>query len=321
MSLSVVALKKASKTKRAKPSDLFEHVDCNLCGANNYRVIYPSQYNNETQSELIEKFRASGDETLIDQVVKCKRCGFMYITPRIRSDLIFEGYSGGTDEMFVSQAKGREMTFARQLRQIEKYAPKKGRILDIGTAGGSFLYVAKNRGWDVYGVEPNKWMAKWGKKQYGIDIKAGDVFSQKYPDNHFDVVTLWDVLEHVPDPRKTLTEVNRILKKGGILVVNYPDIDSWFAKLWGKKWMFLLSVHLFYFTPRTIRIMLKQTGYKTLKIKPHWQSLSFDYIVHRMGAYSKFIQSIARGFMKLFGLQKKQVKYWVGQTLVIARKK
>jgi len=300
---------------------MFEHLPCNLCGSNNYKVLYKAKYENETQKDLIEKFRAAGDETLIDQIVKCKKCGFVYVNPRIKGKYILEGYSEGTDETHVGQAKGREITFAKQLKLINKFKPRKGKLLDIGTAGGSFLYVAKKNGWDVHGVEPNKWMAKWGKKHYGIDIKPGDIFANKYPDNYFDVVTLWDVLEHVPDAAKTLDEVNRILKPKGLLVVNYPDIGSWIARVLKRKWMFLLSVHLYYFTPRTIRIMLNKHGFKVKKIKPHFQSLAFGYLIFRTGAYSKFLQKIGKIMIKTLGWKDKQVSYWIGQTLVVARKK
>jgi 2-polyprenyl-3-methyl-5-hydroxy-6-metoxy-1,4-benzoquinol methylase len=298
----------------------FEDVPCNLCGSKEYKILYKECYNKETQKDLIEKFRAAGDETLIDQVVKCNKCGLIYINPRIKSDLILKGYSEGSDEVFVSQARGRELTFAKSLRTINKYCPKKGRILDIGTAGGSFLYVAKKDGWDVHGVEPNKWMAAWGKKHYGVDIKPGTLFDHKYPDNYFDVVTLWDVLEHVPDPSKTLKEVNRILKKGGLLVVNYPDIGSWIAKLLRRKWMFLLSVHLWYFTPKTIKLMLNKHHFSILKIKPHFQQLALGYLAHRTKAYNKLISSIGEKIVHKLGWHNKQASYWIGQTLIIAKK-
>ena len=297
-----------------------EYVSCNLCRKDDYIVIYEAKYQNETQEDLKLKFRASGDETLIDQVVKCKNCGIIYLNPRIKSDLIIEGYSEGSDEAFVSQGKGREITFRKSLKLINKYA-KKGKILDIGTAGGSFLHVAEQDGWEVLGLEPNKWMAEWGRKNYGINIKQGTIFDNKFPDNYFDVVSLWDVLEHVPSPKKTLEEVNRILKEDGILVINYPDIGSFIAKILKRRWMFLLSVHLYYFTPKTIKAILKDTGYDIVKIKPHFQKLGLGYLMWRMKAYSKMLHVLGTGFVKLFRLHNVQAPYWLGQTLVIARKR
>ena len=84
---------------------------------------------------------------------------------------------------FISQMKGRENTFGKFLDKIGKFHPQPGKILDVGTAGGSFLHAAKQRGWDVYGCEPNRWLCDWSKKHYGIDIKSGTIFEQKYQQN------------------------------------------------------------------------------------------------------------------------------------------
>jgi len=275
----------------------------------------------KTEQELINKFRSSGDETLIDQVVKCNNCSLIYINPQIKPELIFKGYSEGEDPNFVSQAKGRELTFSKGLKIIEHYTKnKKGKMLDIGTAGGSFLHVAKNNDWEVYGCEPNKWMCNWGKKNYKINIKPGDVFMQKYKDNFFDVVTLWDVLEHTPDPLKTLKECNRILKPNGLLIVNYPDIGSMLSKIMKAKWIFLLSVHLFYFTPKTINAILKRSNFSVLKIKPHFQNLALGYLVFRMEAYSKLLHKLGKIFIKITKTDNLLIPYWLGQTLVVAQK-
>ena len=107
-----------------------EHVKCNLCGADDFTVIYPAKYHLVKEQDLADKFKSSGDEILVDQMVKCKRCGLQYLTPRLKADLIFKGYSMGEDPQFVSQAKGREITFNHSLRFIEKFA-KKGRILAL----------------------------------------------------------------------------------------------------------------------------------------------------------------------------------------------
>jgi len=297
----------------------YETVNCNLCGSNDCKVLIKPKYDLEKQKNLKEKFRSSGDETLIDQVVKCKKCGLIYVNPRIKAQKIVEAYSEGSDETFVSQEKGRAITFKRCLKLFKKYK-KDGKILDIGTAGGTFLHVAKQQGWEVYGIEPNKWLANWGKEHYGIDIKSGTLFDYKFEENFFDVVTLWDVLEHMPNPKKALLEINRILKPNGLLVVNYPDIGSWLSKVMRSKWIFLLSVHLYYFTPKTIKGILKTTGFKTIKTKPHFQTLQLDYLIFRMQAYSKALHKLGKTTTKMLRIGNLQIPYWLGQTLVIARK-
>ncbi|MEK6856246.1 MAG: class I SAM-dependent methyltransferase [Nanoarchaeota archaeon] len=299
---------------------MFEKVPCNLCGSNDFEVIYPARPELEKDKDLVKKFRSSGDELLIDPLVECKKCGLKFVNPRIKGNLIVDAYSAGDDPLFISQAESRERTFSKAIREITKVFGSRGKIVDIGTAGGSFLAAAKKQGWDVYGCEPNRWLANWGKKNYGIDIKPGTIFDQKYKKEFFDVLTLWDVIEHTPDPLKVLEESNRILKKNGLLIVNYPDINSWLARLMGRKWLFLTSVHLYYFTPRTIKAMLAKTGFKVVKIRPYFQTLEFGYLCFRAGSYSKILSKIGMWFARTFGLEHKQMPYWLGQTFIMARK-
>src|SRR3989338_2524628 len=106
---------------------LLEETTCNLCGADDYTTVYEARYDQEKDIDLKEKFRASGDETLIDRVVRCKQCGLVYVNPRLKANLIVEGYSEGSDEGFVSQADAREATFSSSLNEIEKHTTKKGK--------------------------------------------------------------------------------------------------------------------------------------------------------------------------------------------------
>ncbi|RJQ45287.1 MAG: class I SAM-dependent methyltransferase [Nitrospiraceae bacterium] len=299
--------------------EMFENVNCNLCGSNDYKIIYPAVYTRANLDNIVETFRSSGDEVLIDQMVCCKKCGLQYLNPRLRQDIILEGYSGGSDETFVSQISGRERTFARSLELIEKIVPQKGKILDVGTAGGSFLGVASQRGWDAVGCEPSRWLADWGSKHYNITIHPGTVFDMKFNENSFDVVTLWDVLEHTPDPNAVLRECNRILKPGGTLVINYPDIGSSVARLMGRKWVFLLSVHLYYFTLITMQEMLARANFKVVVRKKHWQTLELGYIFFRMQAYLSGPAKLGNKIISAFGMDKVMIPYWMGQTLLIAR--
>lgn len=294
-----------------------EQINCNICEKNDYEIVYPSLYReNENPAEL---FKSSGDEPSKDQIVKCKNCGLIYVNPRIKPDKIIEGYSEGTDERFVSQADSREKTFARTLQLIEKQVPV-GKVLDIGTAGGSFLAAAKKRGWQVAGIEPNKWLCEWGRKNYGIDIKQGTLENNPFEPKSFDIVTLWDVLEHVPNPTDTLTRINKLLKLGGTLVINYPDIGSSVAKLMGRKWVFVLTVHLFYFTPTTIKKILEKCGFEVTILKKHWQTLQLGYLATRFKPYSNLLYKIATKTVNILHLDNVQFPYWLGQTFVMAKK-
>jgi 2-polyprenyl-3-methyl-5-hydroxy-6-metoxy-1,4-benzoquinol methylase len=300
--------------------DLLQPVLCAVCGGDDTDVVYDARYDPQDTTDLVTTFRASGDELLIDRLVRCRRCGLQYIAPRLRDDLIFAGYTQGDDPTYVSQLAARERTFAAALGEIERLAGGRGRLLDIGTAAGAFVASAVKQGWEAEGCEPNHWLAEWGARHYGIRIRQGGVFDQAYEPGSFDVVTLWDVIEHTPDPAAVLAHCATLLRPGGILIVNYPDIGSWIARALRRRWLFLTSVHLWYFDRRTIRRILERTGFAVEVVRPHVQRLELDYILFRGSVLSAALSKAARAVVRPIGLGRAQVPYWLGQTFVAARR-
>jgi 2-polyprenyl-3-methyl-5-hydroxy-6-metoxy-1,4-benzoquinol methylase len=299
----------------------YESIACNICGGTAVSVVYEARPELASGDDLARTFRSSGDERLVDRVVACNACGLQFVSPRLKPEAILEGYREGADEQFVSQARGRELTFAKCLDVIERVrAGRRGRLLDIGTAGGSFLKVAKDRGWTVDGCEPNRWLCDWANQHYGLTITPGTVFEQNYPAARFDVVTLWDVLEHTPDPRRVIEECRRLLAPGGLLVINYPDIGSWIARVMGRSWVFLLSVHLYYFTRTTIARLLTDCGFEMRLVRPHYQWLAAGYVAKRAQTYVGGLGSAAGGALRTLRLDETQIPYWMGQTLVVAER-
>ena len=287
-------------------------------------VLQPSQYDVDSLdgSDLNRTFSSSSDEKLNHQLVACVTCGLQYVSPRIRADAVLQGYAAGSDEKFVSQVRGREITFGKCLDLIERvWAAKPGRLLDIGTGAGSFPFMATRRGWQADGCEPNRWLCEWGLRNYGLPIRPGTVFEQGYPSRTYDVVTLWDVLEHTPDPKAEIREAHRLLNENGLLVINYPDIGSWIARLMGRSWVFLLDVHLYYFTRVTIRKLLDDSGFEVVTVRPHFQRLGLAYVLERATPYIGAAARLMIGPIRRLGLASWQVPYWMGQTLVIARKR
>ncbi|HBA82737.1 MAG TPA: hypothetical protein DCZ95_01465 [Verrucomicrobia bacterium] len=300
---------------------MLELVQCNLCGAAEYEIVYPPRYELARPDNLAETFRSSGDEILIDRLVRCSKCGLQYLNPRLPPGIVLEGYSEGKDETFVSQVAARERTFVKALKKIEKIVSAKGRILDVGTASGAFLGMAKQRGWDVMGCEPNRWMADWASRRYGITVVPGILSDMRLPADSFDVVTLWDVLEHTPDPQAVLADCHRILKPGGLLVVNYPDIHSSVARLMGRNWVFLLSVHLYYFTRATMQALLNKSGFCVDNIENYWQSLELGYILFRMQHYVGGLARLGERMVMGLKLEHANIPYWMGQVMVTAKKR
>ncbi|MFH1478131.1 MAG: class I SAM-dependent methyltransferase [Verrucomicrobiota bacterium] len=238
----------------------------------------------------------------------------------MKKECVLEAYGDAVDELYVSQEQGRRQTFSRAFRLVERYVQGPGKILDVGAAGGFFLKVAKDKGWEPYGVEPSCWMAEWGNRRFGVNIKPGVLCDAKFPNNFFDVITMWDVLEHTSDPLAELKESRRILKDGGIIVINFPDAGSWLARVAGSKWWFFLSVHLYYFTKAIMDRMLIRAGFTPLAFRPHFQSLDLEHLSKMAGLYCRPLSQAGLKTIRLMKIGHWQIPYYAAQTNVIARK-
>lgn len=298
-----------------------ESVACALCGEEAFEVVLPSLRTPGEAIDLGTVFRSSGDEPLKDQMVRCARCGLLYVCPRLREDLVLEGYEDARDETFVSQAAFRERTFARCLDRVERAARPPGRrALDVGAAGGSFLAVARGRGYQVSGCEPSAWMCEFAREHYGIELHRGTLFDLPLKEGSVDLLTLWDVLEHTADPKAVLERSQTLLAPGGVLALTYPDYGSLPARLLGRRWPFLLTVHLYYFVPETMRALLERTGFEPVVFRRHIQTLEMGYVASRAEPY---LGPVGRPFTRVVravGLGRLPFHYWVGQTMVVAKK-
>ncbi len=296
-----------------------ETVPCNLCHSTDLETVYDARAHLEKDPELAVKFRASSDELLTQPLVKCRNCSLLFVNPRVRAAAILAGYAEGDDPQYVSQMNARVRTFAGALSHVNRLKPAKGRLLDVGTAAGAFLRTARDDGWEAMGIEPNRWLARWGRDEYGVPIQVGSIDDVSTPDGHFDVVTLWDVIEHTPDPLHVLRRTRQLLKDDGLLVVNFPDIGSWIARAMGRSWPFLSSVHLYYFTRDTMRATLQTAGFEIATVRPHVQRLELDYLLSRAAVVSPTLSRVGASVVRRVGLGACQVPYWMGQTWVAAR--
>ncbi|MFH0797952.1 MAG: class I SAM-dependent methyltransferase [Candidatus Woesearchaeota archaeon] len=300
-----------------------ESVKCNQCGADDYTVVFEKTESHHAV-DLKDKYSAAKGVPCTDQVVKGNQCGLVYINPRTSEDVILESCADGDDEVYFSQAEGRISTFGSGLRWLERFAAK-GKLLDVGCAAGFFLKVANESGWDVKGVEPNRWLGEQGRKNYGVDIFSGYFENAKFDDKSFNVATMWDVIEHIPKPKEALKEANRVLKDSGTLLVSTPDFSSVFAKMFGRNWWFFLSHHLFYFTPKTMENMLKDAGFEVVKTRMHFQTLEIGYMIKMVKHLSKggVVSSLCSGALKVANairLSKVKIPYYASQIDIIAKK-
>jgi predicted SAM-dependent methyltransferase len=150
------------------------------------------------------------------------------------------------------------------MARIKRYASG-GLLLDIGAGTGMFMKWAKDSGFAVEGLELSKDAAEYGSKQWGLAIRQGDLHKTIFPPNRYDVVTLSHVFEHLREPRAASRKLYEITKPGGLLVIAVPNFASMQARFFGKRWYHLdVPRHLFHYTPRSLRTLLEETGFKTI---------------------------------------------------------
>lgn len=302
------------------PEAALKTIPCNLCGSQSFEVVLPALEG--VEQSLSERYRSSSDDICRDQVVRCRDCDLVYINPRPPVELIHQGYAEAVDETYVSQAEGRLHAFRKIALQISQLKdPTGGRLLDVGAAAGFFLVAARKAGWQVEGIELGTWLAEWARERFDLPIGTTPLQAGLFPPASFDVVTLFDVLEHVEDPKQTVRCVREILKDDGLFVLSYPDFGSIFARLLKRHWWFLLSVHLFYFTRQTIRRLLEENGFEVISMQRLYPSLQIGYLIQRLGVYNQFLGRSLEAATKALGLHGRSIPYYASQTLVFARAK
>jgi len=213
-------------------------------------------------------------------IIKCEYCGLIFtnipIDVAVQNDFLSQIYSDkyfkgnisteGTDKSgyeknYFEDKRYEVVVNARsRLKKIEQLKPQKGRILDIGCAAGFFLNEAKLRGWQPFGIELSNLAADFARNQLNLNVITGIFESVKLPENYYDVITAWDVIEHVFNPLRFIEKAYKILKPDGILVIGTPNIGSLAHKIRKARWKILAPPeHIFYFNPTTLKLLLKST--------------------------------------------------------------
>ncbi len=262
-------------------------VVCNLCGSDHYQVVYDTLVGEE-EGDYSDSYKITDHSvSCAVRIVKCSKCGLIYMNPRIDQTKIVSNYKNMVDDFYVMEEEGRRESARSILRYLKKLN-KTGRILDVGCATGFLLDGARKMGWEVYGVELSSWAVDYAKNKLQLpNITQGSLKEANYPANFFDVVVLKDVIEHLTDPKDTLEDIRHILKPLGVMCCNTPDIDSLMSKMLGAKWWGIKQSHLFYFNKHNLSALFKATGFVSLKIRSHARTFTWNYWLSNLLGYRK----------------------------------
>jgi 2-polyprenyl-3-methyl-5-hydroxy-6-metoxy-1,4-benzoquinol methylase len=275
-----------------------EHVICDLCGSDRYKVRFASTLGDGDGSDLSAFRCTSSGYGRHHTIVECLKCGLVYANPRYDSGEMLSRYQAVEDPLYVEERDGRVLTFERHLHPLEEIAPPQDgrRLLDVGCHVGVFVELAAQHGWDAWGVEPSRWAATLAQ-QVGLQVVEGTMATAGLDGESFDVITMWDVIEHVEHPSAEMRQALQLLKPGGVLAVHTMDLGSPFARLMGRRWPWLMEMHVYYFTRRTLAALLEQVGFQVLTVRSQGRYLRLGYLATRVAAFSK---PLGRGLGWLF---------------------
>ncbi|MDA8235870.1 MAG: class I SAM-dependent methyltransferase [Clostridia bacterium] len=208
-------------------------------------------------------------------IVKCNKCTYHFTLPVPTTEeldqyykaqsIFFVGSGVDTFEGYLLNPLPYRERYLNRVKRLKEFKST-GQLLDIGCAGGIFLDCARDSGFTVEGVEPSETGIELCKK-LGLSVQKGFFLNMKF-DSQYDIITMYDVLEHTLYPKEEVSKVYSMLKPEGIFVITLPNIDSLLARLHGSKWdMIGFPEHLNYFTPKSLSLLLKNNGFEILSVR------------------------------------------------------
>lgn len=234
--------------------------------------------------ELTHQFDKDGYE-----VTRCQVCGLVFLnfapSRKFLSDYYSEDFFHDRGKKhgfrdYEAEAENLRRSFSDRIEVIRKYQTG-GRLLDVGCATGTFLEAASQY-WQAEGVEISFYASKIAQNK-NLKVYHGELWSSPYVKNQYQVVTLWDTLEHLADPQETIKLLSKMLVPGGIIALTTGDVGSWLAKISGRYWhLYNIPQHLSFFDQKTINRLLERENLEVSQISYPSLNFSLDYLLFRM---------------------------------------
>jgi len=222
-------------------------------------------------------------------VVECEDCGLRSLSPMPTLDHMIEINEETVHPFFNACLEDEESYrtyFEPKLNALQRAQPN-GRLLDVGCGAGFFLDAARTRGYDVSGVDLSPVPAAHARDKLGLDVRVDSLYGLKAPAAKFDAVTIFQTIEHDPNPDALCAELYRIIRPGGVLMVTTPAADGFVARVMGRRWFGYRNVeHVSFFSQDSLRHALEEAGFEIelLEIE-HGKKLSMKYVFNRLINY------------------------------------
>jgi len=228
----------------------------------------------------------------------------MYANPQLVVDCErFEGEPQpfdpeGTDRQYFQKQLTQMPDYERVVDILGALCPERGRLLEVGSYLGLLLDRFRAAGWDVTGLEPDRPVAAWSRKRFGLHLLERTLPCPDLPVGGFDAAVMLHVIEHVPDPGAVLRELRRLVRPGGMLVLETPRFDSLMFKLLGRRERSINNCpgHIYFFTVPTLSRLLEQNGFAVERVDLVGRTLTGERLLYNVGLVSRH-----RGMQRLLG--------------------
>jgi SAM-dependent methyltransferase len=267
---------------------------CYLCGSARISLRFPAR------GEEVLDHRAfsctSFGHRRHPPIWSCGECGLLFQSPRPSEAELLASYGGVEDPIYLAEKDNRYLTFRRAVRLL---GPARGRhLLDVGAYCGFFVDVAREAGFAAEGLELSRWAAAQARS-LGLTVRNETIEERARSGARYDVVTMWDVLEHLADPRRDLAHARGLLRPGGRLVISTIDTGSLVARLFGSRWPWLMDMHLFYFDRRNLPALLEGLGFRVLERRDYVHTVSAGYLLRKLEASFPALGWVPRAAQRL----------------------
>lgn len=228
------------------------------------------------------------------------------------SNYSFTEYAGG-NERYGRQRHDKERLqlndFVKIINELEKYKPLKGTLLEIGCAMGTNLNELRKAGWQVTGVEPEKWTCEEARNKFQLNVINAKFQDAGLDESSYDVILMFHVIEHLPDPYDAIKFLSNLLKPGGILVLETPRYDTITFKLLKGRERSVIPGHLYYFTRKSFRMIAQNLGLNEIVIQTVGRTVTFDRLCFYLAKFinNKYITKIITNFSDKLNLNKMHI--------------
>lgn len=290
---------------------------CPVCG-NAEPIVYLEGVDEEIQVEMVGSSRTKLSH---GRILRCVVCGLGYRAFRPPPETLATLYRTAKDDAYEAELVNRRRTAERHKRIVLQYCQTPGTVIDVGCASGAFLSVMSEAGWRVIGIEPSGSQYERARNLLHNRVAIWNcVLQDAALPEKADLVTMWDVLEHVVDPVGFLAVGASHLRPGGYLLLNVPRFDSLIAKALGGRWPVLLAEHFSYFTVDSLQRCGAQSGLEVIAIGQRPVTFTLDYLLHRAAQHAIPGARFVHNVVKKVRVEKLAVALPVGEMYSVLRK-